>query len=176
MRTGKTKLILSTTVCLCIIGMLIYNVYPEPKLPANMGIDSLVVYKSKKQLLAYADGKLMKTYQISLGAAPQGHKAYEGDQKTPEGRYTINAKNANSGYHKNLGVSYPNEQDIAHAKTLGKSPGGDIKIHGLRNGVGAIHKLQRLYNWTNGCMALTDPEIDELYAAVKLGTPIHIKP
>ena len=172
----KIKLILITAAALCIAGVLIYNVYPEPKLPAAATIDSLVVYKSKKQLLAYSTGKLMKTYQISLGASPQGHKAYEGDQKTPEGRYTINAKNAKSGYHKNLGVSYPNEQDIAHAKTLGKAPGGDIKIHGLRNGVGAIHKLQRLYNWTNGCMALTNDEIDELYASVKLGTPINIKP
>ncbi|MBC8985081.1 L,D-transpeptidase family protein [Pedobacter sp. N36a] len=172
----KIKLILGITAGLCIAGLLVYNVSPEPELPANAEIDSLVVYKSKKQLLAYAGGQPIKTYQISLGATPQGHKTYEGDQKTPEGRYTINAKNAKSGYHKNLGVSYPNEQDIAKAKTLGKAPGGDIKIHGLRNGLGAIHKLQRLYNWTNGCMALTNPEVDELYASVKLGTPINIKP
>lgn len=172
----NTKSIIGIGVCLCLVGLVVYNVYPEPRLPADAEVDSLVVYKSKKELQAYAAGKLLKTYQISLGGSPQGHKAYEGDQKTPEGKYTINAKNANSGYHKNLGVSYPNEQDIAYAKSIGKSPGGDIKIHGIRNGIGSINKFQRLFNWTNGCMALTDAEIDELFAAVKLGTPIEIKP
>jgi murein L,D-transpeptidase YafK len=163
-------------VLLLIIGATIYNLYPEKKLPPNTKIDYLLVKKSKRQLAVYASHKLLKTYQISLGDSPVGDKEVEGDEKTPEGIYTINAKNQNSGYHKNLGVSYPNKEDIAKAKTLGKLPGGDIKIHGIRNKLGFIGKLQRLFDWTNGCMALTNNEVDELYFAVKIGTRIDIRP
>ena len=148
----------------------------KQKLPANSQVDLLVVQKSQNEMMAYADGKLLKTYQVSFGDAPLGHKEFEGDEKTPEGVYTINAKNDKSGYHKNLGISYPNEKDIDHAKSLGVSPGGDIKIHGIRNGLGMINKFQRLINWTNGCIALTNSEIDELYTSVKIGTRIEIKP
>ncbi len=155
---------------------LIWNYYPEQKLPANSQVDLLVVQKSQNKMMAYADGKLLKSYQVSFGDAPVGHKEFEGDEKTPEGVYTINAKNDKSGYHKNLGISYPNDQDIDHAKSLGVSPGGDIKIHGIRNGLGVINKFQRLINWTNGCIALTNSEIDELYSSVKIGTRIEIKP
>lgn len=158
------------------MGALIYNNYPEQKLPENTEVDLLVVKKSDNKLMAYADGKLLKTYQVSLGASPMGHKEFEGDEKTPEGVYTINAKNDKSGYHKNLGVSYPNKNDIAHAKSIAKPPGGDIKIHGIRNGLGIISKFQRLINWTNGCIALTNDEVDELYASVKVGTRIEIRP
>lgn len=168
------KVILLAVVIL--VGVLIYNNYPEQKLPENTEVDLLVVKKSDNKLMAYANGKLLKTYQISLGDSPMGHKEFEGDEKTPEGVYTINAKNDKSGYHKNLGVSYPNENDIAHAKSIGKPPGGDIKIHGIRNGLGIISKFQRLINWTNGCIALTNNEVDELYASVKIGTRIEIKP
>ncbi len=168
------KVILLAVVIL--VGALIYNNYPEQKLPENTEVDLLVVKKSDNKLMAYADGKLLKTYQISLGASPMGHKEFEGDEKTPEGVYAINAKNDKSGYHKNLGVSYPNENDIAHAKSIGKPPGGDIKIHGIRNGLGIISKFQRLINWTNGCIALTNTEVDELYASVKVGTRIEIRP
>lgn len=159
-----------------IAGAVIYNLYPEKKLPDNTEIDYIVVKKSDRKLLAYSKQKLVKTYQISLGDNPIGHKAYEGDEKTPEGIYTISAKNPNSGYHKNLGVSYPNAKDIENAILLGKDPGGDIKIHGLRNGLGFIGKFQRFFDWTNGCMALTNTEVDELYAAVKIGTKIDIRP
>ncbi|MFD2287114.1 L,D-transpeptidase family protein [Pedobacter petrophilus] len=168
------KVILITVIILVVA--LIYNNYPEQKLPENSKVDLLVVKKSENKLMAYADGQLLKTYQISLGDSPMGHKEFEGDEKTPEGVYTINAKNDKSGYHKNLGVSYPNEKDIAHAKSIGKPPGGDIKIHGIRNGLGIINKFQRLINWTNGCIALTNSEVDELYASVKIGTKIEIKP
>ena len=155
---------------------LLYNYYPEQKLPADIQVDLLVVEKSKHIMMAYSAGKLLKTYQISLGDAPVGHKEFEGDEKTPEGFYTINAKNDKSGYHKNLGVSYPNANDVAHAKALGLSPGGDIKIHGIRNGLGIINKFQRLFNWTNGCIAVTNSEVDELYESVKIGSSIEIQP
>jgi len=153
----------------------VYYFYPEAKLPKGKIIDKIEVYKSKRKMLVYSEGKLLKTYKIALGRNPIGHKEFEGDFKTPEGIYEINAKNPNSGYHKNLGVSYPNEKDIAHAKSLGKSPGGHIKIHGIRNGSGFISKFQRWKDWTAGCIALTNEEVDELYEVVKIGTKIEIK-
>lgn len=159
-----------------ILALTVYNLYPESRLSKNAIINRLVVYKSKRILLAYAHGELLKSYRISLGGQPVGAKEIEGDLKTPEGLYYINDKNQYSEYHKNLGVSYPNEKDIAHAKTLGKTAGGDIKIHGLRNGMGFIGKLQHCVDWTFGCMALTNTEIDELYRAVPIGTPIEINP
>lgn len=170
------KKIIVFAILLVIAAAAIYNLYPEKKLPGNTEIDYIVVKKSSRRLLAYSKQKLIKTYEISLGDHPTGHKVFEGDEKTPEGIYTINAKNPNSGYHKNLGVSYPNAKDIATAKLLGKDPGGDIKIHGIRNHIGFIGKFQRLFDWTNGCMALTNTEIDELFTAVKIGTKIEIRP
>lgn len=155
---------------------LIYYFWPEQKLPANIKINQLIVFKSKHQLLAYSDGKLVKTYTIALGRNPIGDKEYEGDKKTPEGLYSINDKNSNSGYHKNLGISYPNKKDIERAKRAGKPTGGDIKIHGLRNNTGFIGKFHRWFDWTLGCMAVTNDEMDELYHAVDIGTPIIINP
>ena len=169
------KKVLLFLVLISVSG-LIYNIYPENKLPSGVQVDSLVVFKSQHKMLAYQQGQLLKTYKVSLGDDPSGHKVFEGDEKTPEGLYSINIKNDKSGYHKNLGISYPNAQDIKHAKSIGKSSGGDIKIHGLRNGFGLINKFQRWFNWTNGCVALTNPEIDELYRSVELGTRIQIKP
>ncbi len=158
------------------LGLIAYYFYPEAKLPTGAQIDYMLVFKSKRQLLAYSNGQLMKTYTISLGKNPIGDKEFEGDKKTPEGVYFINAKNPNSGYHKNLGISYPDKDDIAKAKQLGKPTGGDVKIHGLRNGSGFTGKFHRWKNWTNGCIALSNQEIDELYTAVKIGTRIEIKP
>ncbi len=158
------------------MGLTVYYFYPEDKLIATVQIDNIVVYKSKRQLLAYSNGQLVKTYKISLGKQPIGHKEFEGDKKTPEGLYFINDKNSNSGYHKNLGISYPDADDILNAKRLGKPVGGDVKIHGLRNKTGVIGKFHRWYNWTLGCIAVTAHEIDELYNAVKIGTRIEIKP
>jgi len=164
------------TMLFSLLGMIAYYFYPEDKLQAGTEIDKLVVYKSKRQLLAYAKGHLVKTYTVSLGKEPVGDKEFEGDKKTPEGLYFISDKNPNSGYHKNLGISYPNQEDIAAANRLGKPTGGDVKLHGLRNHTGFINKFHRWYDWTLGCIAVTDEEIDELYSAVKIGTPIEINP
>ncbi|WP_066805578.1 L,D-transpeptidase family protein [Moraxella oblonga] len=149
----------------------------QPPLLPNTQIDKLVVYKSKREMHAFYDDKLIKIYPIALGQNPIGHKEFEGDMKTPEGIYTINDRNANSSFHKNLGISYPNEADIAHAKTHGKSAGGAIKIHGIKNGlgdlIGANHLLK---DWTHGCIAVTNPEIDELFVAVVDNAVIEILP
>jgi murein L,D-transpeptidase YafK len=171
----KSKIIW-VPISLIFLGLTIYYFYPEDKLPVNTQIDKLVVYKSKRQLLAYSNGQLVKAYKISLGRQPIGDKEFEGDKKTPEGLYFINDKNPNSGYHKNLSVSYPDKNDIENAKRLGKPAGGNIKIHGLRNKTGFIGKFHRWFDWTLGCIAVTDEEIDELYTSVKIGTEINIKP
>lgn len=149
----------------------------QPALSLEIKIDKLVVYKSKREMLAYSKGILVKTYPIALGRNPIGHKQFEGDKKTPEGIYYINDRNPNSAFHKNLGVSYPNEKDKAHAKALGKSAGGDIKIHGMKNGLGAkIGDYHLLKDWTDGCIAVTDREMDELFLAVKHNAIIDIRP
>jgi murein L,D-transpeptidase YafK len=161
---------------LLIVGLTFYYFFPESKLPANASIDKMVVLKSRKQLLVYSGGKLVKTYSISLGFCPVGKKEFEHDGKTPEGLYFINAKNPQSVCYKNLGISYPNKADILNAQNKGKAPGGDIKIHGLSNGRGFIGKFHRWLNWTDGCIGLTDAEVDELYNHTPVGTPIEIKP
>ncbi len=158
-------------------AFLIFDTKDENKIQIPKdSIDKLIVYKSKHQLFTYTNDTLVKTYQISIGKNPIGHKEFEGDKKTPEGNYTINSKNPNSGWHKNLGISYPNAADAEYAKSLGKLPGGDIKIHALRNGFGFIGKLHRSFDWTNGCIAVTNEEIDELYDAIKIGAVIEIQP
>jgi murein L,D-transpeptidase YafK len=171
----KSKMIW-LTVFISIIGLIIYYFYPEDKLPKDVNIDNIVVLKSKRQLLVYSNCQLLKTYKISIGLQPVGDKQFQGDNKTPEGIYFINDKNPNSICHKNLGISYPNKADIANAKRLGKSAGGDIKIHGLFNNSGFISKFHRWFGFTYGCIMVTDEEIDELYNAVKIGTRIEIKP
>ena len=164
------------TLLITFAGITIYYFYPGRKLPEGAAIDKLVVYKSRRKMLAYSNGELLKTYTVSLGKNPIGHKQFEGDCKTPEGIYSINDRNANSAYYKNLGVSYPNETDKEYAQKHGKSPGGLIKIHGLRNDRGYIGKFHRFKDWTAGCIAVTDKEMDELYNSVQIGTQIVIKP
>ncbi len=125
---------------------------------------------------AVSPGKVLKTYAIALGSSPEGRKECEGDMKTPEGIYTIDSKNPNSAYHLYMGISYPNSADRQHATALGKSPGSDIKIHGLKNGSVNIGKAHLLSDWTHGCIAVTNEEIEELYLLVAIGTVIEIKP
>ena len=149
----------------------------QPPLPEGTVITRLVVRKGAREMEAYdRTGRLLKTYPISLGFNPVGHKQFEGDGKTPEGIYTINDRNPNSGYHKNLGVSYPNEADLTYAAQHGKSAGGDIKIHGLRNGVGNIGANHLRRDWTHGCIAVTNPEMDELFQYVQHQAIIEILP
>lgn len=155
---------------------IIYYFIPETELPIGSKINKLIVIKSKGIMEAYNDEQLLKTYKISIGQNPVGDKVFEGDKKTPEGSYFINSKNPNSGYYKNLGVSYPDAEDIKEAKEKGFNPGGDIKIHGLKNGIGFIGKFHRILNWTAGCIAVNNEEMEELYNAVEINTRIIIKP
>jgi len=143
-----------------------------PSLPVYAGpqITAIVVHKAARRMYLVAGNEVIRAYDIDLGFAPDGDKQVEGDGKTPEGAYRINRKNPNSDYFLSLGISYPNNSDRAEATALGKSPGGDIFIHGTPTG-----KL-RAKDWTYGCIAVTDKEVAEIYAMVETGTPIFIHP
>lgn len=157
-------------------SFLVYYFWPTKKLPKNARIDFIEVWKSKRRMDVFENGKLLKTYRIALGKNPIGHKEFEGDNRTPEGVYIINDRNPNSAFYKNLGISYPNENDLKHAESLGKSAGGDIKIHGLRNGRAYRGKSHRFKNWTAGCIAVTNKDMEELFGCVIDRAKIEIRP
>ena len=145
-------------------------------LSAETRFDRLVVLKKERTLKAYSQGKLVRTYKIALGFTPVGAKEFEGDGKTPEGVYFVDAKNPHSTYYKNLGVSYPDKQDTQRANAVGKSPGGLIKIHGLGPRHRHLGTNHWKHNWTEGCVAVTDEEIDELYIHTNMNAKIEIYP
>jgi murein L,D-transpeptidase YafK len=171
---NKAKLITFSILIAVFAILLIYYFYPYTRISKNVVIDKIVVLKSAHKLLAFSQNVLIKTFPISIGKGGDADKQFEGDQKTPEGKYFINSKNANSGFHKNLGISYPNAGDIIEAQKSGKIAGGEIKIHGLKNGQGYIGKFQSWKDWTNGCIGLTNKEIDDLFTHTPIGTPILI--
>jgi murein L,D-transpeptidase YafK len=145
-------------------------------LPAGTVVDRIVVDKSDRRLSLYRGNHLLKTYQIALGPNAVGPKEREGDGRTPEGVYIIDAKKRDSAFHRALHVSYPNATDITRARARHVSPGGAIFVHGLPNGSGAIGKAHVLRDWTAGCIALTNEEIEELWRVVPTGTRLEIKP
>lgn len=121
------------------------------------------------------EGTVVKEYRVALGANPKGHKQQEGDKRTPEGSYILDYKKEDSSYYRAMHVSYPNAIDIANARRKGVSPGGFIMVHGQKNGLGALAFLAQEIDWTNGCIALTNPEMDEFMALVRTGTKIQIE-
>ena len=146
------------------------------KLDSSIKADRVIVFKGRREMMLLKDGDTLKTYRISLGGNPSGHKEMEGDSKTPEGRYILDWRNPNSKYHLSLHVSYPNEQDIKNAKEMGVSPGGDIMVHGCPNGLGWNWQYYKANDWTDGCIAVSDEEIEEIWSAVENGTEIEIFP
>ena len=147
---------------------------PENPIPPSIIIDRVFVDKSDRVLKLMSDGKAIKSYRIALGGSPVGRKQQEGDQRTPVGVYTLDYKNENSIAHRSIHISYPNTADKAYAKKLGVSAGGDIMIHGQMNGFGYLALFNQRRDWTDGCIAVTNDEMDEIMAAVTLGTPIEI--
>jgi murein L,D-transpeptidase YafK len=133
-------------------------------------VDRIVVNKRRREMLLLRGQSVLRTYRIALGRDPVGHKEREGDGRTPEGEYRIELKNPRSRYHLSLRISYPNERDRARAAELGVDPGGDIMIHGLKDG-----ELPE-GDWTQGCIAVTDAEMDEIWTLVAEGTPVSIEP
>ncbi|MCR9214374.1 MAG: L,D-transpeptidase family protein [Proteobacteria bacterium] len=137
--------------------------------------DLVLVDKSDRQLYIMEKGKILRQFSIALGGNPKGHKLQEGDQKTPEGVYVLDYINENSAYHRSMHISYPTDQDRFAAKIRGVEPGGMIMIHGQKNGAGIFSALTQLFDWTEGCIALTNDEMDEFLALVPVGTTIHIR-
>ncbi len=137
-------------------------------------VTSVQVHKAERKMYLLHGSKVLRKYDIGLGPAPAGHKQHEGDGRTPEGIYYIDRQNPNSKYHLSLGISYPNPSDQQMAFLAGKPPGGDIFIHG--RGAGGARVPANVRDWTAGCIAVSDAEVEEIYAMVKVGTPILILP
>jgi murein L,D-transpeptidase YafK len=158
-------------LCLGALG----QVFAQPPQPQEKA-DSILILKKQHLLELLKDGKVIRTYKVALGRGGLAAKEREGDARTPEGHYTIDSRNAASHYYKALHISYPNADDRARAAKQGVSPGGAVMIHGLPNGMGGIGAAHRLYDWTLGCVAVTDEEIDEIWKLVPDGTPVEIRP
>ncbi|TQM89694.1 L,D-transpeptidase family protein [Roseinatronobacter monicus] len=163
------------TVAYTQVMMRVGSGVPPKMADASQQADLVRVYKEERRLELWRDDQLLRSYAISLGRAPEGHKHFEGDQRTPEGWYTLDWRNARSIAHLSLHISYPNDADRAHAKAHGRDPGGLIMIHGIINGWGFLGGLHRLYDWTDGCIAVTNAEMREIWSLVPNGTPIHIQ-
>jgi murein L,D-transpeptidase YafK len=149
---------------------------PERVRPEPQEADKVVVVKALRELRLLADGEVFRTYDVSLGREPVGDKLWEGDGRTPEGRYTLDFKNENSAFYRSIRVSYPNEQDWREARALGVHPGSDIMIHGLKPEFADIGRGHLREDWTEGCIAVTNAEMDEIWQLVPVGTPIEIRP
>jgi murein L,D-transpeptidase YafK len=157
-------------------GGVVWAQWPRQALPEGTRADRVVVRKGARTLELYRGSELLRKYSIALGPNPIGHKLQEGDGRTPEGQYVLDYRNPKSSFHKSLHVSYPAPADSAAARSRGVSPGGLIMIHGVRNGLGFVGRFHRLFDWTDGCIAVTDAEIEEIWRTVPDGTPIVIEP
>ena len=138
--------------------------------------DKVLIEKKERRLTLLSRGEVIKTYKIALGGDPVGPKERQDDNKTPEGTYIIDSRNRDSGYHLSLHISYPNEKDKIRAKELGVSPGGDIMIHGIKNALSLVGASHAAVDWTKGCIAVTDEEMEEIYKLVPNGTIVEIRP
>lgn len=151
-------------------------VWSAASLGASSRPDHIMIHKNARTLELMHAGQIIKTYKIALGGNPVGPKIQQGDHKTPEGKYVIDSRNLRSQFHRSLHISYPNAEDRERARKLGVQPGGDIFIHGLPNGYGFIGSAHRARDWTDGCIAVTDQEIEEIWILVPNGTPVEIRP
>jgi murein L,D-transpeptidase YafK len=172
MRTDVFMALLVGLFC----GLFCASARAQAVVPTVLRADHVVVVKKERTLELLGQGKVIKSYKVTLGGDPVGPKTKQGDHKTPEGMYVLDFRNAHSQFYKSIHIWYPNEHDRAFAQQKGVSPGGDVFLHGLPNGYGAIGAAHRLKDWTDGCIAVTDEEMDEIWKAVPDGTPIEIKP
>ncbi|MGR5177090.1 L,D-transpeptidase family protein [Vibrio parahaemolyticus] len=138
-------------------------------------VDRVEVKKSKRRMYLMDGDVIVREYRIALGKNPRGHKIQEGDNRTPEGRYYLDFVMDDSAFYRSMHINYPNLRDKNRAQSLGVDPGGNIKIHGLKNDNTKPPQFVQSFDWTNGCIAITNEEMDELVSLVKIGTPIYIK-
>jgi murein L,D-transpeptidase YafK len=143
---------------------------------APIHADKIVIFKSAHSMTLLSGGKVLKTYKVALGSVPVGPKRVEGDHKTPEGDYRIDEKNSHSQFHLSLHISYPSAADQQRARRLGSRPGGAIMIHGLARPFAYLGPLNRQTDWTDGCVAVTNAEIEEIWKLVPVGTRVEIRP
>ena len=136
----------------------------------------VLVKKSERKMYLIKNDKPFREYKVAFGANPEGHKQQEGDERTPEGQYILDYKKSDSAFYKAIHISYPNEQDKKRAKEKGVNPGGLIMIHGQKNGFGWFGFITQSFNWTDGCIAVKNIEMDEIWKSVNIGTPIIIEP
>ncbi len=139
-------------------------------------VSEVLVKKQERRLYLLAGDEVIRSYRIGLGDNPSGHKLYEGDERTPEGEYTLDWRNSESDFYKSIHISYPNEKDRELASAWGLNPGGSIMIHGLPNDAEGMEFAYRGLDWTDGCIAVSNKEIDEIWQLVADGTPIRILP
>lgn len=175
MKRASSKSPLSLLIAAAVL-YLPHSLAADGRLPANAHADRVVVLKAERKLILMRAGRELKTYGIALGTNPVGPKTRLGDHKTPEGVYVLDRRNAQSSFYRAIHISYPDAHDRARAVKLGVSPGGAIFLHGLPNGYGWVGSSHRLKDWTDGCIAVTNREMDEIWRAVPDGTPIEIKP
>ena len=168
--------LLFVIICALALAVYFYAHHNWHPLPSGTTIDRVVVEKAARKLSLFHDGRRLKSYSVALGRSPIGPKEKEGDMKTPEGIYKIDNRNAQSSFHLALHISYPSNDDNTHAAERGVSAGFDIMIHGIRNGLGWMGAFHRRKDWTAGCIALTDEEIEELWRVTPDGTTIEIRP
>jgi murein L,D-transpeptidase YafK len=175
MHQRTSRLVLLAALVLSFLVVPLAGLSPSsPSRPERA--DSILIFKKDHVMELLAGGKVIRTYKVALGSGGLAPKECEGDGRTPEGHYVIDSRNEHSEYHKALHVSYPNPEDRKRAAKRGVSPGGAIMIHGLPNGKGWIGAAHRAMDWTLGCVAVTDQEIDEVWKLVPVGTPVEIRP
>jgi murein L,D-transpeptidase YafK len=167
-------------ICRGPIALLTATIFGGPALisqaQTKVVADSIVISKSAHTLSLMSGKTVLKTYQVALGRGSSGTKQFEGDNRTPEGKYVVDEKKTSTKFHKALHLSYPNADDRAKALKLGKSPGGDIEIHGLPTTFAWLGTKQHIIDWTAGCIALSNDEIDEVWKLASVGTPVEIDP
>jgi murein L,D-transpeptidase YafK len=173
MRGKKSGLV---ALGLVLAGLATWNLWPVSALPPDAKADLIVVHKATRRLDLYRHGVLLKSYSVSLGRHPEGPKRQQGDGRTPEGEYVLDYRIPNSSFYRALHISYPDPADRAAARTQGVDPGGLVMVHGIKNGLGWLGRLHVAFDWTDGCVAVTDREMDEIWRAVPDGTKVTLRP
>lgn len=159
-----------------LVSAAIYAHWPHTYLPQGLRADRVVIYKSQRRMVLISGDRVLGEYTVALGRK-DGRKERLGDEKTPEGRYGLNTRHdRDSHYHLSLQLTYPNDDDLSRARSLGVDPGGNISIHGIRNDLWFVGRLHRIVNWTRGCIALSNREMEDIWQVIPDNTPVDILP
>ena len=173
---GKAARLLVTTMATAFFAFAVHHSRAEALERSVAKAEKIVVLKGARKLLLMRDGEVVRTYRVALGRSPEGPKTRQGDGRTPEGSYVLDWRNPKSRFHRSIHISYPNPADRERARRLGVPPGGDIMIHGLPKGAEAVGADHAKWDWTEGCIAVSNAEMNEIWNSVADGTPIEIRP